>query len=114
MKRLLSVALLLCLVLAAFGQNTRARTILFDDPNDPSQVTGYHISYGNTRGGPYNLGKINLAAGTTTTSISLPKGTYYFVVTAYNPDSESGYSDEASTTIFDNAQKVINLKILVQ
>jgi hypothetical protein len=110
MKRFLLIILLAVPVMAQVARN---RTITFEDPNDSSQVTGYHIYYGKTQGGPYDLGKIDLVKGVTTTQIQLPKGTYYFVATAYNPDSESGYSNEATTTIYDNAMKLINLKIVI-
>ena len=113
MKRLFSIVLFLLMSVSLLAQVQRARTVLFDDPNPPGDVTGYHIYYGTTAGGPYTLGQINLSVGQTSTTVTLPKGTYYFVCTAYNLDSESPYSNEATTTVYNNAQKVINLRIVV-
>lgn len=112
MRKLSTLVIILLFCLPLMGQVVRNRTIIFDDLNDPTQVTGYHIYYGQTQGGPYPS-KIDLPQGTLTATVQLAKGTWYFVCTAYNPDSESGYSNEASTVVYDNAQKVINLRIVV-
>jgi len=114
MKRLL-LAVVMFLVCAGgiFAQVQRNRTVMWEYPYDISQVTEFRLYYGKTPGGPYDMGKIVVPVNSLEASVVLPKGTYYFVCTAANPDSESEYSNEASTTIWDNAQKVINLKIIV-
>lgn len=58
-------------------------------------VDGYRVYYGNTAGGPYP----NMAPPTAQNQLNITNlcaGTYYFVVTAYMADIESGYSNEAS------------------
>lgn len=107
--------LLIC-ALALFGmafQVTRSRTFSWEYPGDISQVKEFRLYYGTTAGGPYSLGRLIVPVGTLQGTVTLPKGTYYFVCTAANEDSESGYSNEASTTVYDNAMKPINLRIIV-
>ncbi len=111
MKRILLCLFLLSL--PVFGQVQRNRTLAWDYTGDISQVVEWRLYYGSQQGGPYSLGKVIIPVGTKTATVTLPKGTYYFVVTAANPDNESGYSNEATTTIFDTALKPINLVITV-
>lgn len=111
MKKLLAAAIILWASLA-MAQVQRNRTLTWDYP-DQSQITGFRLYWGTAPGGPYTLGKIEILKGQTTASVQLPRGTYYFVCTAFNPDSESEFSNEATTTIYDNAMKPINLTIRV-
>lgn len=112
--RRIALLLLLLTAMPIYAQVARNRTLIWEDPDNPAgTITKYTIYYGTTAGGPYTLGKIDIPAGTLTGQVTLGKGTYYFVVTASNPDSESPYSNEATTTIYDNARKVINFKIIV-
>lgn len=114
MKQILFVIFALFAIQTASAQVMRNRTLIWEDPDNPAgSVTKYTIYYGTTAGGPYTLGKIDIPAGTLTGQVTLAKGTYYFVVTASNPDAESPYSNEATTTIYDNARKVINFRIIV-
>lgn len=93
---------------------TRTRTAAWDDPdNPPGTVLKYTIYWGTTTGGPYTLGKVEVPAAARTAQIVLAKGTYFMVVTASNADSESPYSNEATTTVQDNARKPINFKIVI-
>lgn len=113
MKKLLFVIFCL-LAMQTSTQVMRDRTCIWEDPdNPPGTVTKYTVYYGTAQGGPYTLGKIDIPVGTLTATVTLPKGTYYFVVTASNPDSESPYSNEATTTIYDNSRKPINFRIIV-
>lgn len=109
---LIAVLIVACGVLCA--QAMRGRTLIWEDPdNTGNGITKYTVYWANTPGGPYTLGKVEIPVGTLTATVTLGKGTYYFVVTASNPDSESPYSNEATTTIYDNARKPINFKIVV-
>jgi hypothetical protein len=66
-----------------------------------TDLAGYSILYGTTRGGPYASMLTLSNPGLTSYVISdLVPGTYYFVVTARNASGvESQYSSEASKTI---------------
>lgn len=98
----------------AAAQVQRDRTVAWDDPdNVAGQVTEYRLYYGTRSGGPYDMGRIVIPAGTMTAKVTLPKGTYFFICTAANPDSESPPSNEASTSVYDNSNKPINLRIIV-
>lgn len=115
MKRFL-LFIVLCISFCSIGlaQVTRGRTLAWEDPDNPAgSVTKYTVYWGTTTGGPYTLGKLDIPAGTLKGSVTLAKGTYYFVVTASNADSESPYSNEATTTVQDNARKPINFRIVV-
>jgi hypothetical protein len=66
-----------------------------------TDLAGYRIYYGTTRGGSYPQ-RIELANPGLTTYVveNLGAGTWYFVTTAYDAaGNESGYSTEASKTI---------------
>ena len=70
-------------------------------PNPESYVEGYRIHYGNSQGGPYDhvfdAGSPNPVNGKIIATISgISEGTWYFVVTAYDSEYESEYSDEVS------------------
>lgn len=74
-------------------QNTNGSTL--------TNLAGYRILYGKTRGGPYSS-NITLTNPSLSTYVveNLTAGTYYFVVTARNSTGvESAYSNEASKTI---------------
>lgn len=61
------------------------------DPNTDSNFKGYKLHYGKESGvytDSVDVGSINKA------TISLPNGKYYFAVTAYGNEIESGYSNE--------------------
>jgi uncharacterized protein YjdB len=67
----------------------------------PATIAGYRIYYG-TSSGTYSRSVDVTSAGTTpvTYTLNLSHGTYYFVITAISTDgTESGYSNEVSTTI---------------
>lgn len=103
----------LLLLAAPLMAQTRSRTARWEDPNPPAvQVQGYRLYYGTAQGGPYPS-KIDVPVGKTEASLTLSPGTYYFVVTAYNAEGESVFSDEASTTILPNVQKQLKLTISV-
>jgi hypothetical protein len=110
MKRIAAICLLAFLGMAF--QVNRSRTFAWEYPGDISQVKEFRLYYGTTAGGPYP-GKLVIPAGSLQGTATLAKGTYYFVCTAANEDSESAYSNEASTTVYDNAMKPINLRIVV-
>ena len=79
------------------------------DPNTESDLAGYKIYFGQTKGGPYTgagspIIIYKTATGFVATSPewkvpNLASGTWYFVATAYDTEGlESGYSNEVSAT----------------
>ena len=66
-----------------------------------TNLAGYRVLYGKTRGGPYESSVyINNPSVTRYVVEGLVPGTYYFVVTARNSAGvESGYSGEATRTL---------------
>jgi len=91
---------LLCtaLVFAAAVSAAAADVKLAWDPNTDSGLAGYNVYYG-TQSRVYS-NSVKLGLQTAYTVASLPPGTYYFAVTAYNTAGlESGYSNEVSTII---------------
>lgn len=86
------------LFLAGGATSLAADVTLQWDANSESDLAGYKVYYGTAPGvygTPITLGKV-----TTYTIPSLPPGTYYFAVTAYNTSGlESGYSNVATTTV---------------
>ena len=90
---------LLILIPPAFAELAGPTVSLKFDP--VTQATGYKAYCSKVKGGPYVLAK---DVGNTT-SADVPnctaegtEGTSYFVVTAYNTEKESAYSNEASRT----------------
>lgn len=111
-----SFLLLLCFLgfsALVSAQVVRDRTLIWEDPNPPGTVTKYTLRWGTTTNGPYTTGSVDVVPPATTVTVQLPKGTYFFIVTASNPDSESEPSNEATTTIYDNAMKQINFRIVI-
>ena len=89
-----------CLIIFPFStQNAQAAEItLAWDQNPESDVTGYKIYYGQSSGS-YST-TVDVGNYTSCVISGLEIGvTYYFVVTAYTSEAESGYSDEISYTI---------------
>ena len=80
--------------LSAFAANVN----LAWDPKSDTGLAGYKIYYGTSSrsyGTPINVGNV-----TTYTVTGLNSGTYYFGVTAYyTSGSETGFSNEVSTTV---------------
>lgn len=115
MKRFLLLTFLICTPLAALAQpQPRSYTASWEDPNNPpGSIIRYTIYAGSVSGGPYNQGKYEVPGGTLSLTMTLAKGTWYFVVTATNATGESDYSNEASITVQDNARKPINFKIVI-
>jgi hypothetical protein len=63
----------------------------------PSVATGYKVYYGSS---PKTYSSSVAVGNVPSFSVSLPPGTYYFAVTAYDSaGNESGYSNEVSKTI---------------
>lgn len=73
--------------------------------NSDSDLSGYRIYYGTTKGGPYGSSTAIIPKAQTSYVISdLSSGTYYFVVVAVDTSSnESAYSSEVSKTIASTA-----------
>jgi hypothetical protein len=86
------------------GRSEGATKLTWEAPTTVSDGTpltdlaGYKIYYGTSSG---NYTEVIDAGNVTTYTVgSLPPGTYYFAVTAYNGSgNESDYSNEASKTI---------------
>src|SRR2546425_1167378 len=78
------------------------------DANTEPDLAGYKVYYGNASG-IYQT-PIDVDNVTTYTVTGLQDGlTYFFAVTAYNTsDSESGFSNEVSTTLADTIPPVIS------
>jgi len=68
--------------------------------NASDGATGYNVYRGTVQGGPYGTplcsGTVNLTCRDSTVQ---KNRTYYYVVTAYNANGESGYSNEAQAVI---------------
>ena len=65
--------------------------------------SGWHLYMSSISGGPYDGPIVNIIyegveqpVYSETTTIPLPIGLTYFVLTAYTPDAESGWSNEVS------------------
>ncbi|PZM65826.1 hypothetical protein DOE73_09935, partial [Paenibacillus dendritiformis] len=69
--------------------------------NAVENAQGYNIMRSEVSGGPYTV--TNSVYGSTYTDYDVVNGvTYYYVVTAFNNNGESKYSNEASATPFDS------------
>ena len=94
----LSVLLLFCITANVFAAQ---QVTLAWDANTESTLVGYKVYYG-TASRAYNntSNPVVVTAPTTTASLTLEDGTYYFAVKAYDGSgAESGFSNEVSTTI---------------
>lgn len=90
MRTCFAVLLMLCVLPAMAGDVTLAW-----DPNTEADLAGYKLHYGNASRN-YST-TLNVGNVTTYSLTSLPPGTYYFAVTAYNTAQlESAYSNEVS------------------
>ena len=78
-------------------------TLAWDDPNSQSTLDGYKVYY-RTASTTYATQPGNPVAVVPKSTnpqatVILPDGSYSFAVTAYNSTSESGFSNEVSTTL---------------
>jgi hypothetical protein len=107
-RRLLIWFLPYLFVLVGFPASVWAMGVTLDwDPSPSSNVSGYRLYYknGHTGGPPYRgtdayEGPSPIDVGNRTGYVVSGldgQKTYYFVVTAYNANAESGYSNEVST-----------------
>jgi len=79
--------------------------ILEWDPHTEPNLAGYKLYYGRTSRAYDHV--IDVGLVTTYRVTGLPGGTYYFAVTAYAADgTESGYSNEVSTTLAASAPAI--------
>ncbi len=117
MKRLLLILLMVLIPVLASAMDVK----LAWDPNTETDLAGYKIYFGTTKGGPYNaqgspIVIAKTAQGFVVTSPewkvpNLASGTWYFVATAYDAEGlESGYSNEVVTNGSPGAPA--NLKIM--
>ncbi len=68
------------------------------------EIVSYKVYYGQTASGPYTLSRVVTFPNTTTT-ITVPKGTWYFVSTATTTNGlESSYSNEVSKVVLGNSK----------
>jgi fibronectin type 3 domain-containing protein len=99
------LALLISLCIPALAQCplNSPHCVLLSWSNSPSiSVTGYKIYRSTKSGGPYSHIATNTPYGNTAyiDYTNLIEGdTYYYVVTAFTPSGESGYSNEATAKI---------------
>lgn len=97
-KRLLFSVLMFCLMtLPAYTVGT---TINFEwDPNIESDLAGYRLYQSDVSGSYIDPEILDIPAGTTTASIVVADGTYYWVLTAYDvTGNESAYSNEVTSS----------------
>jgi hypothetical protein len=91
--------------LLAFATNVYpAQTSLAWDPNQPSEVAGYRLHYGDSSRS-YSA-DVDVGNQTTCTVADLAIGlTYFFAVTAYDQyGRESDFSNEVSQTIYEDGE----------
>ena len=103
MKKLLFAVIFLLVASFSFADST----VIFEwDKNLEPDLAGYRL-YQSTQSGVYTFGKDHaikeIPAGTETVTITIPDGTYFWVMTAYDTGGqESGPSNEL-TKAFDSA-----------
>jgi MYXO-CTERM domain-containing protein len=86
----------------AHAQSARAswNAVTLDINGLPESISGYHIYYGTSQGGPYSQGFSTGDVLQTQVDDLQNNQTYYFVVTAVDQaGNESGYSNEDSYTV---------------
>jgi hypothetical protein len=93
--RVLSFAVCSLLILGILPAAAASVTLQWDANPEPD-ISGYIVQYG-TRTGVYD-NRVDVGR-TTTATLSLNAGKYYFVVVAYSPGGTSGPSTEISATI---------------
>ncbi len=96
MKKLLLICVFLfCCSSTAFAVN---KTLVWD-PNSETDLVGYRI-YSSSASGDYTFGQgneiVDIPAGTEDAIVTVQDGKIYFVLTAYDADSESLPSNEIS------------------
>lgn len=98
MKHLMLVLFIVAIVaVPAMAQNV---TFAWDPHNEAAQLTGFHLYQSKTAGGPYTLSTTFNGGASVTGSIAKPGlGRYYFVLTAFNAEVESDYSNEVSLVV---------------
>jgi len=97
-KKLSVLGLVLSVMLVLLWGCTAGAVTLEWDANTDDTV-GYNVHYGNTSGG-YTSFQYVSGIDTTTHTITLPDGDWYFVLTAIDEaNNESGYSNEVTTNI---------------
>lgn len=105
---------LLAAILACVACASTPITFLWTLSGDDASLGtsgGYHLYASKTSGAYTGIAPIaTVAAGVSTVTVASPGlGTWYFVVTAFSGNTESGYSNEVSQTIAPGAPQ--NLKI---
>lgn len=108
MKLFLCVLFVLSLAIQA-----QAATVnLAWDPNSESDLDGYKVHYGNTsrtEGSYTTVVDIEDEAATTYRLTDMPRGTYYFSLTAYDTSkNESAFSNEVSAVVQGKAGEVLS------
>ena len=109
--------LMILIGLLFFATSAQAATILVEwDPNTEEDLAGYRVHYGWTAGEYIQV----IEAGIETTcqfeAAPATGGTIHIAVTAYDTSgNESGYSDEASVFVPDNAPpgKVVKVRVSI-
>ena len=108
MKSLLMAFLM---VLLLVGQAWADSNVTFAwDANTETDLAGYRL-YQSSTPGTYTFGEseavVTIPAGTETVQITVPDGTLYFVLTAYDTDgNESGPSNEVTPGDLDTTPPV--------
>ena len=91
----MTTRVVICLLWLAFPHCVAAADVVLTWDASPG-ATGYRIYHG-VASGQYGTPGLDVGLETTGTVSQLaPGATYYFVVTAYNAESESGHSNEVS------------------
>lgn len=110
----------LYLVLAigfSFATSAQAATILVEwDPNTEEDLAGYRVHYGWTAGEYIQVIEAGIETSCQFEAAPATGGTIHIAVTAYDTSgNESGYSDEASVFVPDNAPpgKVIKVRVSI-
>lgn len=104
MYKILTLLLALGMV-CSLVQIAEAGTVTLGwDPNSETDLAGYRLYYGNSprSNAPYTQNVTINNSAATTHQITLPNGTYYFALTAFNLSGlESGFSNEVTAQISD-------------
>lgn len=98
MKHLLCLAV--CLALLAVPAVAQNVNFAWDAHPEAAQLTGFKLYQAKTAGGPYTSSATFTGGAAVTGSIAKPGlGRYYFVLTAFNAEVESDYSNEVSLVV---------------